>query len=60
MGPLKAKLKALWLVEKTTATTASKKRLATIKRTIKTWESIEPETITKVFNKALKTNFLAK
>ncbi|KAG3201665.1 hypothetical protein PC128_g3742 [Phytophthora cactorum] len=57
MGPLKAKLKALWLVEKTTATTASEKRLATIKRTIKAWESIEPETVTKAFNKALKTNF---
>ncbi|KAG3161856.1 hypothetical protein PC128_g20722 [Phytophthora cactorum] len=46
MGPLKAKLKALWLVEKTTATTASEKRLATIKRTIKAWGSIEPETVT--------------
>ncbi|KAG4233215.1 hypothetical protein PC116_g18571 [Phytophthora cactorum] len=35
MAPLKAKLKALWLVDKTTATIASEKRLATIKRTIK-------------------------
>ncbi|GMF54287.1 unnamed protein product [Phytophthora fragariaefolia] len=57
MGPLKAKLKALWLLEKNTATTAKEKRLATIKRAISAWESIEAETVTKAFNKALKTNY---
>eukprot|EP00644_Phytophthora_capsici_P001163 jgi/Phyca11/129677/e_gw1.86.161.1 len=57
MGPLKAKLKALWLFENATATTAKEKRLATIKRTIAAWESIEAATVTSAFNKALNTNF---
>ncbi|EEY70386.1 uncharacterized protein PITG_05791 [Phytophthora infestans T30-4] len=39
------------------ATTAKEKRLATIKRVITAWESIEAATITSAFNKALKTNF---
>ncbi|POM75176.1 Hypothetical protein PHPALM_7757 [Phytophthora palmivora] len=57
MGPLKAKLKALWLFENTTATTAKEKRLTTIKRAISAWESIKADTVTCAFNKALKTNF---
>lgn len=57
MGPLKAKLKALWLTEKATATTAKEKRIATIKRVIAAWESIEANTVTKAFNKALDTNY---
>ncbi|KUF98716.1 Dimodular nonribosomal peptide synthase [Phytophthora nicotianae] len=57
MGPLKAKLKALWLFESTTATSAKEKRLATIKRAISAWESIAADTVTSAFNKTLKTNF---
>ncbi|KAJ8569195.1 hypothetical protein ON010_g6063 [Phytophthora cinnamomi] len=57
MGPLKAKLKALWLTENTTATTAKEKRTTTIKRAIAAWESIEGDTVTKAFNKALKTSY---
>ncbi|ETL48097.1 hypothetical protein L916_02252, partial [Phytophthora nicotianae] len=57
MGPLKAKLKALWLFESTTATTAKEQHLATIKCAISAWESIAADTVTSAFNKALKTNF---
>ncbi|KAG3073282.1 hypothetical protein PI124_g20853 [Phytophthora idaei] len=66
MGPLKAKLKELWLTErppplkpgeKRKNKTAADKRLETIKRAIKAWESLDPETVTKAFNKALLTQF---
>ncbi|ETP24681.1 hypothetical protein F441_02362 [Phytophthora nicotianae CJ01A1] len=46
MGPLKAKLKALWLFESTTATTAKEQHLATIKCAISAWESIAADTVT--------------
>ncbi|KAE9240874.1 hypothetical protein PF002_g9542 [Phytophthora fragariae] len=66
MGPLKSKLKALWMLErppplrdgeKRAMKTVKDKRLETIKRTIKAWDEIEPDTIIKSFNKALLTNF---
>ncbi|KAE9341169.1 hypothetical protein PF008_g10754 [Phytophthora fragariae] len=66
MGPLKSKLKALWMLErppplrdgeKRAKKTAKDKRLETIKRTIKAWDEIEPDTIIKSFNKALLTDF---
>ncbi|KAG3211244.1 hypothetical protein JG687_00012174 [Phytophthora cactorum] len=64
MGPLKAKLKELWLAErppplkpgeKRKKKTAADKRLETIKRAITAWESLDPETVTKALNKALLT-----
>ncbi|ETL47991.1 hypothetical protein L914_02370 [Phytophthora nicotianae] len=45
MGPLKAKLRSLWMEEKGKAMTAHEKRVATIKRTIQAWESIKDTTI---------------
>ncbi|GMF44552.1 unnamed protein product [Phytophthora fragariaefolia] len=65
MGPLKAKLKALWMEErppplkgeKRPKKTAKEKRLETIKRAIKAWESIDSTTVTRSFNKALLTKF---
>ncbi|ETM54276.1 hypothetical protein L914_02371, partial [Phytophthora nicotianae] len=44
MGPLKAKLRSLWMEEKGKAMTAHEKRVATIKRTIQAWESIKDTT----------------
>ncbi|ETP52537.1 hypothetical protein F442_02473, partial [Phytophthora nicotianae P10297] len=55
MGPLKAKLRSLWMEEKGKAMTAHEKRVATIKRTIQAWESIKDTTVRKVVNKALNT-----
>ncbi|KAJ8528689.1 hypothetical protein ON010_g14641 [Phytophthora cinnamomi] len=37
--------------------TAMQKRLETIARTIKTWKSFKPQTVTKALNKARLTNF---
>ncbi|EGZ06024.1 hypothetical protein PHYSODRAFT_532947 [Phytophthora sojae] len=37
--------------------TAKDKRIETINRTIKAWESFKPKTIRSAFNKALLTNF---
>ncbi|KAG6950278.1 hypothetical protein JG687_00014352 [Phytophthora cactorum] len=57
MGPLKSKLRALWLEETDKAMGAREKRVVTIKRTIQAWESINTSTVTKAFNKALNTKF---
>ncbi|ETM38041.1 hypothetical protein L914_15558 [Phytophthora nicotianae] len=57
MGPLKAKLRSLWMEEKGKAMTAHEKRVSTIKRTIQVWESIKDTTVRKAFNKALNTTF---
>ncbi|GMF37659.1 unnamed protein product [Phytophthora fragariaefolia] len=66
MGPLKAMLKELWMDErppppppgqKPKKKIAKDKRIETINRTIKAWESFKPKTIRSAFNKALLTNF---
>ncbi|KAH9131932.1 hypothetical protein AeRB84_021511, partial [Aphanomyces euteiches] len=52
MGPLKAKMRSLWLREAPVKTSAEK-RGAMIKRTIKAWNSLTEDTIVKSFFKAI-------
>ncbi|KAF0729844.1 hypothetical protein Ae201684_012627 [Aphanomyces euteiches] len=52
IGPLKAKLRSLWLREKP-VTTAREKRMMMIKRTIKAWNSLTEEVVLKSFEKAV-------
>ncbi|KAH9070619.1 hypothetical protein Ae201684P_002975 [Aphanomyces euteiches] len=56
MGPFKAKLRNLWLKETYHPTCAVDKRMACIKRAIKAWDMISPETIKKAFDKAIPRN----
>ncbi|KAF0724855.1 hypothetical protein Ae201684_016604 [Aphanomyces euteiches] len=53
MGPFKAKLRKLYLQEAYHPSSAVEKRMACIKRAIKAWELITPETIKKAFDKAI-------
>ncbi|KAJ0392002.1 hypothetical protein P43SY_003546 [Pythium insidiosum] len=53
MGPLKSKLRALWLAEPKPAKTAAAKRRAMIMRTIAAWDEITEDTVAKSFEKAL-------
>ncbi|RLN70846.1 hypothetical protein BBJ28_00017005 [Nothophytophthora sp. Chile5] len=55
MGPLKQKIRALWLLEESDrgVFTAQQKRIATIKRTIAAWEQLSEAVIIRAFEKAL-------
>jgi hypothetical protein len=56
MGPLKAKLRSLWLEECSFEhVSAAEKRVRTIARAIKVWDEISPETVRMSFTKALPT-----
>ncbi|RHY38650.1 hypothetical protein DYB30_011867 [Aphanomyces astaci] len=52
MGPLKAKLRSLWLQEKPVKS-AAEKRMKMIERTIKAWESLSESAVKRSFEKAL-------
>jgi hypothetical protein len=56
MGPLKAKLRSLWLEECSFEhVSAAEKRVRMITRTIKVWDEISKETVRASFSKALPT-----
>ncbi|KAH9110184.1 hypothetical protein AeMF1_014940 [Aphanomyces euteiches] len=56
MGPLKARMRSLWLREKP-VTSAAEKRLAMIQRTIKAWDSLSEDVVMKSFFKAIPQVF---
>lgn len=53
MGPLKSKLRSLWLREEIEMHTANEKRKGMILRTIAAWDSMKTETIAGSFRKAI-------
>lgn len=58
MGPLKAKLRAEWLLsDQESDLSAREKRHATILRTIRAWDSILTQCVKSAFNKALGVSF---
>jgi hypothetical protein len=54
MGPLKRKIRSLWLREKVDRTaTAKDKRIRSIKRTIRAWQEISADVVRRSFVKAI-------
>ncbi len=56
MGPMKQRLRTMWLADPTTPSTASAKRKLIIDRTIAAWEQLDPATIISSFKKYVPKN----